>query len=209
MARRVTPAPITVCIGTYGNRQVWSDLVHRRALPSVDRQTMPPHNTIWLHGPTLHEARNGAAAEAKSDWLCFLDADDELDPRYLEAMTAAIGQLDDGDWLLQPATLGFYPDGNRDAQPALIPTRPLTESNYLVVSTLIRRDQFNRIGGFADLPVLEDWELWLRATDDGVNVKAVPDAILRIHYNPKGRNQGNMATYATVAGQLRSRYKRR
>lgn len=189
---------IAVCIGTYGTEQ-WSNLAHTRAIPSAQNQTSPAHDIIHWHAETLQEARNGAAERARSDWLCFLDADDELDAGYLAAMTEA---LPDRDALLQPATLGVHPDGHEDPYPALIPPKPLLEGNYMVIGTLIRRTQFERLGGFDDWPLYEDWDLWIRARTDGAALISVPDAIYRVHVNSGGRNSSprpaQLDTYAAI-----------
>lgn len=211
-----THANIAVCIATYGDRAKWDPLA-KRAMASVDRQTMRPCWYSHVHHRTLHEARNLAAAEpyapdwhrksvGGAEWLCFLDADDELDPHFIQAMHTATQNLT-GDWLLQPATRGVYEDGSEDAQAVLIPPKRLIEGNFLVVSTLIRADQFHRIEGFADLPAYEDWDLWLRATADGARVKTVPTAILRVHVNPSGRNSPPPGLHAETVGRIRRRHR--
>lgn len=203
-------ANIAVCVGTFGDRSQWEPLVHQRALASVDRQTMQPCRFAHHHANSLHDARNSAARGserhlvADAEWLCFLDADDELDDGYIAAMHTAARDLE-GDWLLQPATLGVHPDG-REEPPALIPPKHLLDGNYLVISTLIRRNQFDRLGGFADWPIYEDWDLWLRAWLDGAQTMPVPDAVLRIHVNPNGRNMASRALQTKVYNEIRSRY---
>lgn len=199
-------APITVCIGTFGDQQIWSALAHDRAMASVDRQTLRPDNLIWCHAPDLHTARNEAAAQARSEWLCFLDADDELDPHYLEAMTQAVTYLDVADWLLQPATLGVHPDGHEDPTPVMIPPKPLLDGNFLVIGTLVRRAQFERLGGFCDFPLYEDWDLWLRCFLDGASISQVPAAIYRVHVNTAGRNSASRALQLRIYHQIRSRH---
>jgi glycosyltransferase involved in cell wall biosynthesis len=201
-----TTAPITVCIGTYGDRTHWSTLAHERAMPSVDRQTIRPANLLWSHGPDLHTARNTAAEAARSDWLCFLDADDELDPFYLEAMTAATAKLASGDHLLQPATLGIHPDGHEDPEATLIPPKPLLDGNYLVIGTLLRRAQFQRVGGFWNWPIYEDWDLWLRCRRDGATILPVADAIYRVHVNTNGRNSNDRATQLATYHRIRAQH---
>jgi hypothetical protein len=210
----VKPATnIGVCIGTYGDYRRWADILNARAWPSVARQTARPAFTRWVHGKTLHDARNHAAADfdrrrrsKPGDWLVFLDADDELDPRYLEAIHDAATDLDGADWLLQPATIGVYPDGTEDAAPVVIPPKPLLDGNYLVIGTAVRSAQFHRVGGFADWPYCEDWDLWIRCWLDGAQSKPVPDAIYRVHVNPTSRNNCDRATQVRVYNQIRSQY---
>lgn len=174
---------ISVVVGTFGDRRRWDPLA-QRALASVANQTIGPADVQRVHADTLHDARNKGAHDATGAWLCFLDADDELDPRYLEAMTTAFRP---GDWLLQPATLGVV-DGIEDEAPVVIPTRKLKVGNYLVIGTLVRRSHFLRAGGFYDWTAWEDWCLWLRCAHIGDGVDQVPDAIYRVHIAPGGRN---------------------
>jgi GT2 family glycosyltransferase len=203
---------IAVCIATYGDYSHWSKMVDAHAYPSAERQTVRPAAIRWIHGSTLHDARNEAAEDvarrrtAKAvEWLCFLDADDELDPHYIEAMSAALTDRK-GDWLLQPATLGVHPDGREDPYPVVIPPKPLLDGNFMVIGTLIRRDQFLRLGGFADWAYCEDWDLWIRAWRDGAGLEPVPEAIYRVHVNPNSRNNGDRATQVRIYNQIRSQY---
>ena len=209
--------PIGVYISTYGDQAAWRPLAER-AMASVDRQTVSPCHYCWHHGDNLHTVRNAAAMgpdrpqwvierglAPDAEWLCFLDADDELDPQYIEAMAQAIDGLE-GDWLLQPATLGIHPDGHEDPTPVVIPRKNLLDGNFMVISTLIRKSQFERLGGFADWPYAEDWDLWIRAWRDGAQFQAVPDAVLRVHVNPNGRNSGDRATQVRVYNQIRNQY---
>ena len=198
-----TTAPISVCIGTFGDTSHWSDLA-QRALASVERQTVQPEHVVWRHDRSLHEARNGAAWETNSTWLCFLDADDELHPGYIEAMAAV---LDHRDRLLQPSTLGVHPNGREDPQPVLIPTKPLLDGNYLVIGTLVRRSQFCTVGGFRELPMYEDWDLWIRCWLDGATVEQVPEAIYRVHVNTQGRNSSTRAQQLRTYREIRERYR--
>lgn len=196
---------LSVCIGTYGSRY-WHDLAQRRAIPSVLAQTVSPVNWRWVHGKSLHEARNQAATEASGEWLCFLDADDELDPAYVEAMTQAIdGRAD--DWLFQPACMDIYPNSDTDPRPVIHPAKPLHRQNFLIIGTVVRRAQFLRVGGFEDLISHEDWDLWIRCWLDGAQIEPVPQAVYRVHVRTKGRNSAGTAPHERVAQQIRAKYR--
>lgn len=177
---------LSIVCGTYGDDS-WVELA-QRAVASAEAQTRPPDEIIHVHAGSLHEARNQAIEHATSEWVSVLDADDTLDPGFVEAMARAASGLT-GDHLLQPNTIGVYPDGTEDDAPALIPARKsITEGNWLVIGTAIRREQFLRLGGFQDIPVLEDWLLWGSAVLEGAIPIPVPDAIYRIMVRPDGRN---------------------
>ena len=74
---------------------------------------------------------------------CFLDADDELAPGFLDAMRRAVGQAGDGPALLTPAINHpgrFYSEG------------PIEETNWLVVGTLVQRRPLQRGRRLPGLP---------------------------------------------------------
>lgn len=198
---------ISVVVGTFGDEAVWEPLA-QRATKSAHWQTTLPHEVLHVHGDTLAGARNEGAEIVSGDWLLFLDADDELDAEYIEAMTSAIWRVmarsDARDFLLQPATLGIVGD-RVDPEPVVIPQCRLAEGNYMVIGTLVARDQFLRVGGFRELPVAEDWDLWCRCRIDGAVTVPVPAAIYRVHVNEQSRNAMSN-TYIQTYNDIRSTY---
>ena len=79
----------TVIVATHGDPK-WITLARERAIPSAEKQGVA---VLHYHGESLSEARNFAASQVDTEWLCFLDADDELAPGYFEAMDKATGDL--------------------------------------------------------------------------------------------------------------------
>jgi glycosyltransferase involved in cell wall biosynthesis len=82
---------VSVLIATYGDPQ-WETLARSRALPTA--QTQDAFEILLRHEPdgTVTTSRNALADQARGDWLCYLDADDELAPGYLGAMRRAFEQ---------------------------------------------------------------------------------------------------------------------
>lgn len=193
---------VSIVVGTFGDAK-WSVMADAVALPSAYNQTYPATDIISVHADTLAQARNIGAERANGDWLVFLDADDTLDPRYLAAMSEWMA---DRPMLLQPSTLGVYPDGREDEAPVLIPARPLHSGNFMVIGTAIRRDQFLKVGGFKERPMYEDWCLWIRAWQDGALLQPVPDAIYRVGVNPTGRNSQDKREQERWFRTIRSEY---
>lgn len=192
---------ISVIVGFYGDPS-WGEKA-KCAEQSALQQTLPAREVIVYQGRSLHEARNGGAAEATGDWLIFLDADDTLDPGYLAAMYEEASTRGD-TVLFQPATLGVYPDGREDLQSVVIsPARNLLERNHMIIGTMISRRLFVEAGGFRDLPMYEDWDLWIRAWLLGASWIAVPLAVYRVGVNDTGRNsqEGQEAVYWRIRNQ--------
>ena len=169
---------LTVIIATYGS-PVWRDLALDRAAPSARNQAQ----TIIHHDPgrSIAKARNHAAAKATTRWLCFLDADDELAPRYVEAMHKSGGDL------RAPAVTWI--DNGRETPPRILDDRHIEQMNPCVVGTLIRRDLFTALGGFREWPAWEDWALFLTAARRGAKIEHVPGAVYRAYVRKGSRNR--------------------
>lgn len=177
---------ISVVITTYGEPS-WEELAWDRAWPSaIDQaaEVIVHHEDGLMIGP----ARNAAAQRATGDWLCFLDADDELAPDYIEQMEAAIAVNTNKRVLLQPSV--SYVRKGRPAPPLLIPEKDLRSDNYLVVGTVVHRNVFQAAGGFSDYPHgFEDWSLWAKCWKQGARVVPVPQAVYYAHVNPRSKHR--------------------
>lgn len=193
-------ATVGVVIATFGDDKKWAPLAER-ALASVERQTLQPHQIILYHGETLAEARNSAIKELDTPRVVVLDADDELDENYLKHMMAM--QRGDVRW---PSTLGVYPDGSEDDAPVLIePKRNLLVGNHCVIGSMFRKHIFEKVGGFRDLPMLEDWDLWIRMWLEGCRFAPCPEAIYRVHVNPNSRNT-DLPEHGRIYTQIQRTY---
>jgi GT2 family glycosyltransferase len=176
---------VSILIATYGGSE-WEVLAEERALPSAVGQGA--YEILMDHFPdsTIASARNELASRAFGDWLCFLDADDELAPGYLDAMKRALTaeqESPSSPLLLTPAV--SYVHRGRKAPPTFLDRGiPLTDSNWLVVGTLVERRLFREVGGFSDYPHgFEDWSLWAKCWKEGAEVVKVPEAVYVAYVN--------------------------
>lgn len=196
---------ITVVIGTFGSPD-WRDLAWSRAHPSVPPTDEPGPATVYpateiivVHESTLARARNRGADRASNPWLCFLDADDELTPGYLSAMTSRIRAEGAVDRLFTPA-VEYVGAGGRVETPMFHPVVPIEQGNWLVIGTVIPRALFLHVGGFEEWPKYEDWALFARMQKAGGVPVRVPEAIYRAHRNPSGRNHEGGRNASMAAG---------
>lgn len=162
---------VTVIVATYGKSR-WRELAYERAVPSAKRQAP----VIQIHGETLAGARNAGAAKARTEWLCFLDADDELAPGYFEAIDAAEGDL------RAPAVQ------YDDAEPVVLEGRDIRTLNPCVIGTVLPHYLFGTAGGFWSERAWEDWSLFRRCWLLGASIVHVPAAVYRVHTDRNGRN---------------------
>lgn len=200
---------VEVIVATYGD-PAWPSLARERALPSVFRAGFDCVTQIHLEDGTLAEARNTAAGRSSSAWLCFLDADDELGESYARYMRRSCELVTVGrgkrpaNRLLIPSVQYRGRDGEYRGN-ALIPNleRPITELNHGVIGTVVPRWLFNKVGGFRELPLYEDWDLWLRCIREGATLSYVEEAIYMAYESKEGRNTPSPNLRKSTYNQIR------
>jgi glycosyltransferase involved in cell wall biosynthesis len=118
------------------------------------------------------EARNTGIRNSKGSWIICLDADDKLDPTYVDrglqmgdagADIVGTGQQEFG---LSSGTFIPKPDPEHE---------DFLRSNQINCSSMFRREVWERVGGWhRRFSGYEDWEFWLKATKLGFVVKTIP-----------------------------------
>lgn len=175
-----------VVIASYGGES-WRQLSLKRAYASASAQN--PDELAWSYqeeGP-ISRVRNEAAAQVKTDWLLFLDADDELAPGYIDAMKKEIEEVDDTSRLLVPHVSYVRRGGH---EPVMCwPRQDPRDGNWMVIGTVVSREVFEEVGGFRDYGWSEDWDLWARCQMLGAAPVEVPDAVYIAHANEGSRNR--------------------
>jgi rSAM/selenodomain-associated transferase 2 len=142
---------------------------------------VPPGLAIGLRAPRGRARQmNAGAAVAHGEVFLFLHADTRLPPGALAAMDEA---------LADPGTCGgafrlrIVPENGRPGPwlrlitwAANLRTR-LTRVPYGDQAIFLRRDCFEALGGFADLPLMEDLELMTRLRRSGRAIRILETAV--------------------------------
>ena len=187
----ITAAPVTVIIPTFNCRQ-WVG----QAIDSALNQSIVPARVIvvddgstdgtgtllaqygdricWLTQSNrgVAAARNRGLAEATTEWIAFLDADDVWHPRKLELQFRIIADQP-GLGLLATGLFEWPSKEIPSLKDEVLPPLRIIHRNRLAVkncvatsSILIRHEVARRTGEFdIDLSGPEDHDYWLRAAD--------------------------------------------
>lgn len=147
----------------------------------------------------MAEALNDAIINhVETPWVYRFDADDIAGPLLLQQLRDAVWDGADGAYptmILVPeerAPEGFVPIGVHHADQFC--SHRLETYNYITGASLFRREMFVKVGGYRDLPALEDWDLWLRMVREcGARLKAVPEAFFyyRQVYGSRNKHTGD------------------
>lgn len=172
----------SIVISTFGDPQ-WQNLAAQRAIPNANTFGLP---VIYNHATSLHEARNAGLYQVETEFVCFLDADDELDPGFFDYMFMVNG------WDIRvpsmnhvheqvtfmPKVVGHTHDCVADC---------LEFGNWICVGAVARTELLKEIGGWKEWGTFEDYDLWQRAWIAGASITPVPDAVYRAYSTPQGR----------------------
>lgn len=128
----------------------------------------------------LAAARNTALSSSGAELLLALDADDALEPEFLEQTIAALHQSD-----ADCAFTDFRLFGTEERDIHF--TGPLTAADMLVsqwlpgAGTLMRREIWERVGGYCEEfhSGNEDWDFWLSVVAEGLRAVHVPAPLYR------------------------------
>ena len=158
-------------------------------------------------------ARNYGAKLAAGAWLAFLDADDDWEPKKL---TAQLARTDESTGLVYTDCLYFGDNRRvteRQSDGLHLPEGDLFEAlllnNFITFSSvLLRKSDFDRLGGFDERPEMigvEDWDLWLRYAANG-RIGFCPEALTRYRWHQAGTSRRldamNAARHAVVRRAL-------
>lgn len=127
-------------------------------------------------------ARNAGAAVARGRGLVFLDADDYLQPRFLERCMAAAEEYGGyvyTDWYKLLPGQEAEEEQTNDPEPLSLSQLIENPRSWLhSVTALIPRKAFLSFGGFdASLPGWEDWDMFVQLRTMGICGVRVPEPL--------------------------------
>ena len=150
----------------------------------------PEHRISLLRRPNSGQpavARNTGIARARGELVVCLDADDLLEPEFLQHCVEAL----DGHPELSIA-YGGQRDFSEEREWPLHPHPPydfatLAHTNLIGTATMFRREAWEAVGGYpTDVPGYEDWAFWIALGAHGHYAAHVPEAVFRYRVKPGG-----------------------
>lgn len=121
-------------------------------------------------------ARNNAINSSTGKYVLCLDADDLISPNFLSETVKLLEQ--DNDIKIATSTVYFF--GRRKGKfiPKSYRLEMLLAQNQLVITSLFRRNDFDRVGGFNDnmREGFEDWDFWIKIIKNSGKIECAEKA---------------------------------
>lgn len=155
-------------------------------------------------------ARNHGLREACGEFVLFLDADDRLEPGALSSRLHYLRQHPECDWVYGPwayrdeeghdvtASFDRYPFAYRHARQGWVLPYLLLGELIHTSCVMARGEVLRDLGGFRlDLPVLQDYELWLRLAAAG-RAGFIAECNIVVVTHPDSISRGTRDNYRTL-----------
>ncbi len=175
---------------------------------------------LRLLGPDyrgLVAALNHGIAQAAADLIARMDADDVMHPDRLQQQVAFLhGRPEIAlagccvELFPQQAVRAGYREyvrwQNRCVTPEEIAANLFVESPLAHPSVMIRKSALAAVGGYADGPFPEDYDLWLRLHEAGFRMGKVPNVLLSWRERPDRTSRVDPRYSDEAFSRLRARY---
>jgi glycosyltransferase involved in cell wall biosynthesis len=141
-------------------------------------------------------SRNEGANLAVSEHLLFLDGDDVLDEHFIEAMVKV--KAETGADIVYPNVL-LWSYWHKEVKlrnawhesPKKITLKNMLQYNQIVVTSLVPKELYQKVDGTPNIPLLEDYALWMNCLQTGAVFAKSPASVLRYRQRAGSRLRGN------------------
>lgn len=115
------------------------------------------------------KARDIGVRMSRGELLLFVDADDKLAPDFLQQSVKSIANAD----IVYPSMVMFtdYTSTLHESPPVLKAKHLMDKKCAIPVTCMMKRDVYEILGGFKEMPIFEDWDFWIRASVAGFRFK--------------------------------------
>jgi glycosyltransferase involved in cell wall biosynthesis len=136
------------------------------------------------HAPGPAKALNLGISAAVGKYVCCLNADDTIEPTYLEKCLLLL-ESNPGVGMAYPLVRAFGEE-HRTGLTQPFNLRLMLAYNQVCAGAVFRRDAWKAVGGYDEsMPAYEDWDFWIRLGEAGFRGKLIPEPLFNWRRHPK------------------------
>lgn len=161
---------------------------------------------IYQDNQGVVAARNNAISQSHGKYLLPLDGDDMIHKRYIEEAVKVIER--DPKLKLVCCECEYIGDKTGRIELPKYSLETLCERNCFVCTSLFRRIDFDRIGGYKDNMKLglEDWDFWLSLLENGGKVYRIPEVLFYYRKMQTSRNNSYTSSIEILKQNIRNNH---
>lgn len=155
----------------------------------------------------LPSARNRGIDESRGKYICCLDADDMIDPTYLEKAVSLLECRPDIGFAYTWIRRFGLRTGVWENHPYSFPE--LIHNNLANCSAVFRREAWKKSGGYwKEVSGYEDWEFWIRLGAHGYPGARIPEALHLYRKHGPSMIDDAVQRHASLVQSIRTRHRR-
>lgn len=156
----------------------------------------------------LPAARNAGIRVTGARYITCLDADDLIDPTYLEKAVTVLETRPDVGLAYSFAQL--FGDVEEIWYTETLDPAKLLQYNHIPVVAVFRREAWEKVGGYdEDMRIgYEDWDFWLRLAREGYRGWLIPEPLFKHRRHGKTMTHRAQEKHVQLSIQLRKKYTR-
>jgi glycosyltransferase involved in cell wall biosynthesis/GT2 family glycosyltransferase len=157
----------------------------------LEKLKKPKTRVLHQANMGLPEARNQGIRQAHSKYICCLDADDTLEPTYLEKAITLLETNLGISFAYSWAKLFGDEEGTWKTESYDL--EKLLRYNHISVAAVFARSAWEQVSGYtSDMQQgYEDWEFWIRLGAQGLRGQLIPEALF--NHRRHGKNMTDSA----------------
>ncbi len=189
-----------------------TDAATRELLASYER---PRTRVLTTAHRGLAGARNLALEHAAGEYVCALDADDRLEPRFLER---TVGELErDPSLTFVSCWLRTFGDEDWVWRQERCDLAAVLAEDTVLTAAPVRRQAVLAAGGWdpgMPAPGYEDWDLWITLLERGARGEIVPEVLFAYRRRPGSMSEQyqcaetHLGLWAYLVAKHRASYER-
>ncbi|MEJ2745554.1 MAG: glycosyltransferase, partial [bacterium] len=156
-------------------------------LKEIEEWKIPGVRVIHQANAGVSLARNHGITESRGKYICCLDADDILEPTYLEKCLLV---LESNDLDLCYTYVQLFGDDYRVWKTSTFDVRSILQGNCVSTSAVFKKSCWERAGGYKDNMHhgWEDWDFWISLAGIGARGAVIPEPLFRYRRHGETRD---------------------